>query len=492
MLLAILSGILTALSMPGFLSGVLIWFSLIPLLKAMERKSPLWCGFLSFLYFYTHISISFYWVFPTLTENFPEVFGRFPGWVGGVVFFLMGIIEALPFLGFGILYGIFSKRVRRNPKLELFFVPSLYLLFEYLRGIGDLGFTGGRLSDALYKNVGIVQLASVGGTLLLVFIIVLVNTLFYILMRKRYFRLLYIFMVLGVIYTLDAVIGWYLPLPENGSAKIVALQPNVPVKVKYSVSEKELLEKFTRLTQNLRNALVVTPEAFFMTDISRTNTKEVLERISSERNLRILVGFPTFGKKKYNQVSLIDGKFSNQHYAKVRLFPFVEKLPYPFIFRMFSFLKALDYFDPGEKYTVFKIENFPPFSVQICFESYFPEVSRVEVRNGADFLIVVTNDGWFHYRTALIQHFSQIVFRAVETRRDFLQVANTGITGKVDKYGRILKIIKPGEEASCTFEMSPSNGRTIYTLLGDYMVYISLGILLFCILMSPSGKSPFS
>ncbi|HDG61495.1 MAG TPA: apolipoprotein N-acyltransferase, partial [Thermotoga sp.] len=166
--------------------------------------------------------------------------------------------------------------------------------------------------------------------------------------------------------------------------------------------------------------------------------------------------------------------------------------PYPFIFRMFSFLKALDYFDPGEKYTVFKIENFPPFSVQICFESYFPEVSRVEVRNGADFLIVVTNDGWFHYRTALIQHFSQIVFRAVETRRDFLQVANTGITGKVDKYGRILKIIKPGEEASCTFEMSPSNGRTIYTLLGDYMVYISLGILLFCILMSPSGKSPFS
>ena len=492
MLLAILSGILTALSMPGFISGVLIWFSFVPLLKSMERKKPIWCGFLSFLYFYTHISISFYWVFPTLTENFPEVFGRFPGWVGGIVFFLMGVIEALPFFGFGVLYGIFSNRIGKNPKITLLFVPSLYVLFEYLRSIGDLGFTGGRLSDALYKNLGILQLLSVGGTLLLVFIIIFVNTFFYILTKKRYFKLLYVFAVLGAIYIFNAIIEWYLPLPETGSTKIVALQPNVFPSVKYKFSEKELLEKFARLTQDLQDTLVVTPEAFFVTDISKTDTIKFLEKISSERNLKILVGFPTFGKKKYNQVSLIDGKLSKQRYAKIKLFPFVEKLPYPFIFKIFSFLKALDYFDTGEEYTVFNIENMPPFSVQICFESYFPEISRKKIKNGAKFLMVVTNDGWFHYRTALIQHFSQIVFRAIETRRDFIQVANTGITGKVDKYGRILKILEPGKETKCSFKITPCDKQTIYTLFGDYMVYISLGILIFCILTSLFEKSPFS
>ncbi|WP_231555935.1 hypothetical protein [Thermotoga neapolitana] len=81
--------------MPGFLSGALIWFSLIPLLFAMERVGIWKKALLSFLYFFTHILITFFWVLPTLTENLPFVFGRYPSWLGVVVYLLMGVIELL-------------------------------------------------------------------------------------------------------------------------------------------------------------------------------------------------------------------------------------------------------------------------------------------------------------------------------------------------------------------------------------------------------------
>ncbi|PLV59288.1 apolipoprotein N-acyltransferase [Thermotoga sp. KOL6] len=461
---SVLSGILTALSMPGFLSGSLIWFSLVPLFWVMEKTGIWKRTLLSFVYFLTHISISFFWVLPTLTENLPVVFGRYPGWLGIVVFLLMGGIEALPFLGFGFL-SYFSPQ--RGIFLKSIYLASIYTVFEYIRGLGELGFTGGRISEALFKQLGFVQIVSVTGTLGLVFLIVFVNSLFYELLKKR--KHSFIFVVLTIIYIFNSTVMHLLPIPEQGDFKILALQPNVPSSLKYFTSSRDIAKLLEKMVEDERGQICITPEAFFLEDVRYSSVANKLREIS-EKNSFVL-GFPA---NRRNSVFLLENGTFKELYSKIKLFPFVETLPYPKIFGVFSFLKGFAYYEPGDEFSVFSIRESPPFSIQICFESYFPQVSRAFVKNGSEFLVVVTNDGWFHYRVALLNHFAQGIFRAVETRRQFLQVANTGFTGLVDEYGRIIAVLSPGERKVGTFYITPRKGKTLYVRFGDWFFYFAI------------------
>ncbi|MBZ4660912.1 MAG: apolipoprotein N-acyltransferase [Thermotoga sp.] len=458
--LSVLSGFLTALSMPGFLSGALIWFSLIPLLYAVEGRGVWKRAFLSFVYFFTHVLISFFWVLPTLTENVPLVFGRYPSWLGIVVFVLMGIIEAVPFLGFGFL----SYFAPQSIVLKTLYLASVYTIFEYLRGVGELGFTGGRISEALYSHTGLIQIVSITGTLGLVFLIVSLNVLFYEFLKRR--KGLLIFPVIFFVYLLNSSVVHLLPVPERGSFKVVALQPNVPTSLKYSVSSGEMLELLESMTKDFHGSIVITPEAFFLEDVRYS---QKLRELSEENTF--VIGFPADNQ---NSVFVLEGGRFRKVYSKVKLFPFVEKLPYPRVFGVFSFLKGLSYYEPGRNFSVFNVGESPPLSVQICFESYFPEVSRAFVKNGSELLIVVTNDGWFHYKAALLNHFVQGVFRAVETRRQFLQVANTGITGLVDEYGRIVDALPLRVRLAGEFHIKPRKGETFYVRYGDWFFYLSV------------------
>lgn len=449
--------------MPGFLSGALIWFSLIPLLFAMERVGIWKKALLSFLYFFTHILITFFWVLPTLTENLPFVFGRYPSWLGVVVYLLMGVIEAAPFFGFGFL----SHFAPRGTLLRSLYLASIYTMFEYIRGIGELGFTGGRISEALFRHTGLLQVVSVTGTLGLVFLIVFLNTVFYELLKKR--KAVFIFVLIALVYILNATVEHLLPLPESGTFEVMALQPNVSTSLKYFMSSENMLNILEDMLKGKEDHVVITPEAFFLEDVRYSSVSNSLKEISRKNS--IILGFPASGR---NSVFLLENGEFKRVYSKVKLFPFVETLPYPKVFGVFSFLRGLSYYEPGEEFSVFKVRESPSFSVQICFESYFPEVSRNFVKNGSEFLVTVTNDGWFHYKVALINHFVQGVFRAAETRRQFLQVANTGITGLIDEYGRILRVLPSEERLLGLFHVKPRKGETFYVKFGDWFFYFSI------------------
>jgi len=86
MILSVLSGILSALSMPGMLFGGLVWFSLVPLLVSIRRTSPVKAGLLSLAFMFTHVLISHYWLAETLSRNLPLVLGRYPRHLGLLVF----------------------------------------------------------------------------------------------------------------------------------------------------------------------------------------------------------------------------------------------------------------------------------------------------------------------------------------------------------------------------------------------------------------------
>jgi apolipoprotein N-acyltransferase len=72
----------------------------------------------------------------------------------------------------------------------------------------------------------------------------------------------------------------------------------------------------------------------------------------------------------------------------------------------------------------------------------FPELSRKFVKKGADFLVNITNDAWYKKTSAGEQHFQASVFRAVENRSFLLRSANTGVSGFISPYGRIISLVQ--------------------------------------------------
>jgi len=77
----------------------------------------------------------------------------------------------------------------------------------------------------------------------------------------------------------------------------------------------------------------------------------------------------------------------------------------------------------------------------ICFEDIFPALARADVRNGADFLFVATNNAWYGEGGMAYQHAAHSVLRAVETRRPVLRCGNGGWSGWIDEFGVIRGVL---------------------------------------------------
>jgi len=134
-------------------------------------------------------------------------------------------------------------------------------------------------------------------------------------------------------------------------------------------------------------------------------------------------------------------------------------------------------FSPGGQYTVFK-----NFSVLICFEDVFPQISRRFVQNGAQFLVNITNDGWYGASAAPFQHAQASVFRAVENRVPVVRCANTGLSEFIDKNGRITSGMKPFSAGYKTENISinPANSSSlqgIFVVISFLLSFCGFGII---------------
>jgi apolipoprotein N-acyltransferase len=77
-------------------------------------------------------------------------------------------------------------------------------------------------------------------------------------------------------------------------------------------------------------------------------------------------------------------------------------------------------------------------STAICYEVVFPSLARDAVAAGSELLTTVTNDGWYGRSSAPYQHWEMASMRAIEQGRYLARAANTGISGIVDPYGRVV------------------------------------------------------
>ena len=163
-------------------------------------------------------------------------------------------------------------------------------------------------------------------------------------------------------------------------------------------------------------------------------------------------------------------------YDKRFLVPFVERVP----FMPPEWFQAIPYaggdFGVGEWQGPIEIateEGSATYGTMICYESIFSPLARHYRRNGADFLINITNDSWFgrdawwSRSSALWQHPAHLVMRSIETRMGAARSGNTGISKIVDPLGRVSHRTALFESASFVADVSTTDGLTVYARFGD-------------------------
>jgi apolipoprotein N-acyltransferase len=122
-------------------------------------------------------------------------------------------------------------------------------------------------------------------------------------------------------------------------------------------------------------------------------------------------------------------------------------------------------------------------STGICYEAVFPGLAREAVLGGSQLLTTITNDAWYGTSSAPFQHFEQASMRAIEQGRYLVRSANTGISGAVDPYGRVLVRSELFVPATLTAEVRLLEPLTLYARIGDAFAYacVTLAVLAFLV-----------
>jgi apolipoprotein N-acyltransferase len=172
-------------------------------------------------------------------------------------------------------------------------------------------------------------------------------------------------------------------------------------------------------------------------------------------------------------------------YEKQRLVPFGESLPFPTIVRKLGPLFNLsEYgFSPGGP-------NQAPLTAQgfqispfICYEVVFPELVRQQAKQ-ADFLLTISNDGWFGRSFGPDQHFQMARARALETGKMMIRVTNNGITALINEKGDSLKQLTTFTREVLSGQAYPTTGSTPFLSLGHSPVLLlSFATILFSLLV---------
>lgn len=170
-------------------------------------------------------------------------------------------------------------------------------------------------------------------------------------------------------------------------------------------------------------------------------------------------------------------------YHKSQLVPFGERIPFvdavPFLIDMLSWDVGISAWGKGDGAHTIAAGVLPNgdsihAGAMVCFESVYPNMVRQFADQGAQFLTIVTNDGWYLGTPGPLQHERFAILRAIETRRWIARAANTGISCFVNPRGEIIGETAEGVRTTTTATVSLRNDKTLYVRLGDWLPILCL------------------
>jgi len=158
----------------------------------------------------------------------------------------------------------------------------------------------------------------------------------------------------------------------------------------------------------------------------------------------------------------------------MHLVPFGEYVPAKkLLFFAAPLVEAVSDFSAGTEAALLPVGRHR-LSTAICYEVVYPDLVRRFVAGGSEMLTTITNDAWYGRSSAPHQHFEQAAMRAIEEGRYLVRSANTGVSGIVDPYGRVLARSGIFEPAILVGEARFLTTSTFYARHGDILAYASV------------------
>ncbi len=284
-------------------------------------------------------------------------------------------------------------------------------------------------------------------------------------------------------------------LTQGEPVRVAVLQGNVAQEEKWNPANRaEITDRYLTMTRNALDQgarFIMWPESATPLPFEQDLVGgAAIRRLAVESNATLLVGSdqvePIKGthasdkqqSRYYNAAFLVrpDGNVG-AIYRKMHLVPFGEYVPLQsvlfFAGPIIGAVAEFSSFSPGEFPVLLPVGDHLA-STAICYEVIYPNLIRQFVRDGSELLTTITNDAWYAKSSAAYQHWDQAAMRSIEQGRYLARAANTGISGFVDPYGRVIRKTALFEPAVVVEDVRFLKGRTIYNRIGDLVAWLSL------------------
>lgn len=511
-LLCILGGGLLGLSFPPFKTWFLVYFALLILLYLIFEAKRFRHAFArGYLFLLVCSEITLYWISGWHSD---DTFLKAGGLATVIVHPLFLLLPVL------VVYGI----SRYKKWLALLLFPLIMVGYEYFDNIWQFSFPWLELGNTEAYNLNRVQYIEYTGVHGISFLICVITALLYFLIERiatKKWKLLSYQSVAAYVVLLVLILfpnfysqsrlnrdntGYF---QTSDSSKVISIsvgQTNTDPFKKWSSSHDKLIDGYMdKLHQELKfnpDIMVLHETAtpyYFLEDYNLLKSKRFTDFVDSSKKY-LVMGVPhieyypdsAHAKKdskkmsgsgrwydSYNSAILLEpGKYIKEStiHKKVKLVPFSERAPYQeymaFLKNFITWGVGISSWQRGSDMVLFNINNpelniHSKFSTLICFESVFSEYVSEAVKNGAEFYIIVTNDGWWGDNAGPEQHLQYGTLRAIENRKWIARCAQTGVSCFIDPMGNIHDRIPYWKEGVINRKIIANSEKTFYAVNGD-------------------------
>jgi apolipoprotein N-acyltransferase len=472
---ALVAGALPVLAFPAPNLEFLAWFALVPGLLLMRvSPSAREAGVRGWWFGAGFIFAAHYWLLPNI----------------GPALLLVAVVMGALWIPVAVSTWVLLRppvtAVRGLAALVV--VPSYWLVIEWIRSWQGFGGPWALIGASQWQHPAVLALAAVGGVWLVSFAIVAANTGITILLTagRALVRVLGAAAAVAVIAAGPAAFALIPPPPHPSRfVTLTLVQPGIQHNVRIRVNASERLSAGLG---RLRPDLVVWGESSIASDLRKDpRLLARLEALSAANGAQILANQDSQTSAGKTKVAVLVGpRGIVATYTKTRLVPFGEYIPFR---QQLGWLTKISRAAPtnmipgsGAKVIQMTARNGQriPIGVLICFESAFPDMSRVQARRGAQLIVYQTSDSTFQGSWAPAQHASLGALRAAETGRPVVQAALTGVSAAYDAQGRLLASMGTGRRGVLTVRLGlePGTALTPFDRYGDVVPWTAIGIAL--------------
>lgn len=498
--LTLLFGVLLSCAWPTWGFAALAFTGFVPLLLLEE----LYYKGLSKKYFFLHLYLAFFlW-------NLLTTWWVYNASAGGAA---MAILANSLLMTFVFLFYHKAKNILPTKCHGITFI-SFWISFEYLHLHWDITWpwlTLGHVFASTYQWIQWYEYTGVFGGSLWVLV---VNYLVFKVIRDGFTFKKILFPVIVILSPILISYAIYFGYKSSDNEiSVVVVQPNIdPYGEKFSGNYEDQLQRMLSLAKtkldSATNYLVfpetALTEEVWEEEIENTYSIKALRTfLNSYPNLTIVIGASSSKLYKPGEpTSATARKFMNADeyydsynsalqlekdkpvlvYHKSKLVPGVEKMPWPMLLKPLEEMAINMGGTSGslgtqDERTVFFSKNNIGIAPVICYESIYGNYVSDYVRNGAQTIFIITNDGWWDDTPGYKQHLAYGRLRAIETRKSIARSANTGISCFINQRGDVEQPQGWWKEAVIKQNIKTSKTNTLYVLLGDYIAIIAVTIM---------------